>query len=377
MKQEHKLYAGVAILVVLGIGVYAARSGARKEVEQHQVTATEDLPTVKLSKEETEKITKFVIKNTDKGEVTLEKKGDKWELVKPLRAPANQANVKSLIDNIQKIELNALIAKGTESYKKYELDDEKAVHAQAFKGDEKAFDLFFGKSGSRGQMARVAGTDAVYAAKGYSSYQWAREIKNWRDTEILKFEDENAISVEVENPNGKFSFTKQDDEWTGSFYPRNDKGKLGAKLKDWELFDGAKVKNMLRAYKNLKATNFAEKGDDTGVDDPLTHGGVVRIKLKDDAGDFTVKVGNKQEGSNRYVIEEGDDDTVYVISGWAADWATAEQEKFQKPKPKEDDEDDKDKKDDKDDKDKKDDKKKATPIKPKIVKKPPPKPPSK
>jgi hypothetical protein len=277
-----------------------------------------------------------VIKNADKGEVTLEKKGDGWELTKPLGAPASQANVKSVIENIQKIELSALIAKGTEAYKKYELDDEKAVHAQAFKGDEKVLDVFFGKSGSRGQMARVMGTDAVYAAKGYSSYQWAREIKSWRDTEILKFEDGNAISLEVENPNGKFSFTKQDEEWAGSFYPRNDKGKLAAKAKTWEQFDGEKVKNMLRAYKNLKASDFAAKGDDSGVDDALTHGGVVRIKLKDDTGNFTVKVGKTQEGSNRYAVKDDGDGTVYVVSSWAADWATAEAEKFQKAEEKAD-----------------------------------------
>ncbi len=366
MKQEHKLYAGVAILVALGIGVYTARSGARKEAEQHHVTAAADLPTVKLSKEDADKITKFVIKNADKGEVTLQKKGDNWELTKPLSAPANQANIKSLVENIQKIELSALIAQGTETYKKYELDGEKSVHAQAFKGDEKVLDVFFGKSGSRGQMARVAGTDAVYAAKGYSSYQWAREIKNWRDTEILKFEDGNAISVEIENPNGKFSFTKQDDEWAGSFYPRGDNGKLAAKAKDWELFDGGKVKNMLRAYKNLKASDFAEKGADTGVDEPLTHGGVVRIKLKDDTGDFTVKLGKTQEGSNRYAVQEGGDGTVYVVSSWAADWATAEAEKYQKAEEKDD---GKDKGDDK-----KDAKKKLAPGKPKMVQMPSPMP---
>ncbi len=339
MKQEHKLYAGVAILVALGFGVYSARSGARKDAEEHRVTASQDLPALKLAKEEADKITKFVIKNADKGEVTLVKKGDKWELSKPLSAPANQANVRNLIEGIQKIEVSALIAKGTESYKKYELDEAKAVHAQAFNGDQKVFDAFFGKSGSRGQMARVAGTDAVYAAKGYSSYQWAREIKNWRDNEILKFEDENAVSAEIENANGKFSFTKQDDEWKGAFYPRNDKGKLAAKAKEWDEYDPEKVKNMLRAFKNLKATDYAEKGADTGIDDALSEGGVIRIKLKDDAGDFTVKVGKKQEGSNRYALKEGGDGTIYVVSSWAADWATAETEKFQKPEEKEGEED--------------------------------------
>jgi hypothetical protein len=41
-------------------------------------------------------------------------------------------------------------------------------------------------------------------------------------------------------------------------------------------------------------------------------------------------VGKTQEGSNRYVAKSGSD-TVYVISSWAADWATAEPSKFEKP----------------------------------------------
>ncbi|MFP6686425.1 MAG: DUF4340 domain-containing protein, partial [Polyangiaceae bacterium] len=68
-------------------------------------------------------------------------------------------------------------------------------------------------------------------------------------------------------------------------------------------------------------------------DAPKT-GGVVRIKLKDDAGDYTLRVGKAQEGSNRYLAKDGSD-TVYVISSWASDWATAEPAKFEKIEAKE------------------------------------------
>ena len=74
----------------------------------------------------------------------------------------------------------------------YELTDDKGVHVVAYKGDAKATDLYFGKSGSRGQMARIAGKDGVYIAQGYSAYLYTREVKNWRETSILKFEDANA-----------------------------------------------------------------------------------------------------------------------------------------------------------------------------------------
>jgi hypothetical protein len=331
MKQEQKLMTGAVLLVALGIGVYVSRTAQKKDADQHTVTAAADMPTIKLSAEDAEKITKLVINNKDKGEVTLEKKGDKWELTKPVSAAANQANVKSLLDNAQKLEIESLIAKTADVHKKYELEDGTATHAQFFKGKDKVLDVFFGKSGSRGQMMRLGGKDEVYTAKGFSTFVWSREAKQWRDTDILKFEDGNAISAEVENGNGKFSFTLNDKTWNASFYKRGKKGKLAAKGKDIDEFDENKVKDLLRAYKALKATNFAEKGADTGIDDPIENdGGIVRIKLKDDAGEFELKVGKEHEKGNRYLVKEGGDGTVYVVTSWAADWATAEVEKFQK-----------------------------------------------
>ena len=170
MKVEGKLVVGVVLLLGLGGGIYMSQQEQKKEAEQHTAVAAEDMPVVKLDKAGAEGLTKFVIKNKDKGEVTLEKKGDKWELTAPLSAPANQANVKNLIENVQKIELKAQIANTAEPYKKYELDDETGVHVQAFAGADKKLDMYFGKSGSRGQMARIAGTDGV-----------SLEIGKWAD----------------------------------------------------------------------------------------------------------------------------------------------------------------------------------------------------
>ncbi len=191
----------------------------------------------------------------------------------------------------------------------------------------------------------MADKDVVYTVKGYSSYLFARELKNWRDTDVLKFEDGNVISAEVENDKGKFSFTKSDDKWSGAFYPRKKDGDLQEKPEKWANFDEAKVKDLLRAYKALKATDFAKDGADTGVAEPLKTGGVVRLKLKDDAASFTLSVGKTQEGTNRYLVKEGGDGTVFVVSSWAAEWATGDLAKFSKPDEKKG---DKDKKDDAD-----------------------------
>ncbi|MEQ9324717.1 MAG: DUF4340 domain-containing protein [Polyangiaceae bacterium] len=338
MKAEQKLYAAVGAVVILAIAAYMVTKDKKEDLAEHTVSAAKDLPAIKVSKEDADKITKLVLKNKDAEAVTLEKKGDQWEVTAPLSAPADQNAIKSVVENIQKLEVKAKIADTADVHEKYELTADAGLHAQVFKGDEKILDMVFGKKGSRGQMAKMAGDDpTVYAVDGFSSFNWAKELKGWRDKTIFEFEDGNVIAAEIENKNGKFSFTKEGEEFNAVFYARKGDD-LAAKGKDIDRFDPAKIKDMLRAYKNLKATDFAADGDDTGVDAPMEEGGVIRFTMKDeDAPSKIATVGKKQTGSNRYLVKEGGD-TVFVVTSWAADWATAEVEKFQKPEEKDDEE---------------------------------------
>ena len=331
MKTETKVYAALAILLVLAGAFYFSRQQEKKDTAAHTITATSaDLPQVALPKDDTDKITKIEIKNADKSTVTLEKKGDAWELTAPVSAKAEQSNVKSLLDNLRDLKVKETITKSADLYGQYDLTDEKAVHVVAFKGADKAVDLYFGKSGSRGQVMRSGGKDGVYVAGGYSSYLYTREVKNWREKTILKFEDANAIQVTVENKNGLFSFSKNDDKWAGTFTGRDKDGKLNKEPeKKWEKFEGDKVKDLLRAYKSLNAEDFGDDKSDAGFADAVKEGGVVKIKLKDNAGDFTINVGKTSKGSSRYAQKEGSNIT-YTISSWSADWATAEPKKFEK-----------------------------------------------
>jgi hypothetical protein len=343
MKTESKIYLALFVLALMGLGLFLVRRDKAQEMSQHSATAASaDLPNISVPKDDVEKITKIEITSPnkdDKGKkttVTLEKKGDAWEVTAPVSAKANAANVRSLLDNLKELKIKEPIDRASTAYDQYELTDDKGVHLIAWKDAEKVTDLYFGKSGSRGQMARVAGKDGVYIASGYSSYLYTREVKNWRETSILKFEDANAIAVDVTNKNGLYSFSKNGEKWSGSYTLRGKDGKLGKPEKEWKNFSEEKVKDLLRAYKALAAEDFAEEKADTGLDKPEEHGGVVHIKLKDNAGDLTVKVGKVSKGTSRYAIKDGGDGIVYVLSSWAADWATANAGKFEKTDEKKD-----------------------------------------
>ncbi len=318
MNRSTQIWIGVVVLAGLAGAVYKVSKD--DSAKGSATTTSADLPEMKAPDD----VDKISITNADKGEVVLEKKGTdkdaKWEVTKPVKAPANQANVKSLIDNMKELKAKEVIAAAPsdDQKKEFQFDKEHVVHVVAYKGADKKLDASFGKSGARGQMAMVEGKPAIYAVSGYSSYLYARETKGWRDTEIFKFDDANANQLTIEGKHGTLSFTKGD-KWGGSF-----------KDKPIADFDEEKVKDAVRAFKALNAEDFGDGKSpaDTGLGEPEAK---VSISLKDNAGKYVLKIGKTSTGTSRYAQKEGDE-TVFVIPQYTADWALADVVKFQKPK---------------------------------------------
>lgn len=313
MSQSTKLYAGVVILAGLGGAIYWAKNKDAQIGTSSTTSAA--LPEIKAPDD----IDKVSITNADKAEIVLEKKDDKWVMTKPVSAPANQSNVDQVVKNLKDLKVKEVISSepSDSSKKDYDFTPEKRVHVVAFKGDDKKVDLTFGGSGGRGQMAMVEGKPAIYGVSGYSSYLYTREPKGFRETEILKFDDQNANGLSIEKKDGTLSFTKEGDKWSGTF-----KGRA------IDRFDEEKVKDAIRALKNLTADDFGDGKTtaETGLDEPDAK---VTVQLKDNAGKFVVKVGKVSTGSNRWAMKEGSE-TIYSIPSYTADWATAEVGKFQR-----------------------------------------------
>ena len=265
-------------------------------------------------------VDKIDIVNGSKGEVVLEKHGDKWELTKPVDAPANQTNVKSVVDNLKELKVADRATQGAdeESKKRYDLMPDKAIHVIAFKGADKKVDRTFGKSGGLGDAMMIAGNPDIYLVTGYSSWMYGREPKDWRNREMFKLEDADITSLELTGKNGDFVFSKGEKdgggtEWAGL----HDKKPIPS-------FDTQKATTVVNAFKNLMAEDFGDGKPDTGLDAPEE---TVTIKMKDGAT-HVLKIGKPAEKSSHYAQKEGDA-TVYTIGTYPYEWATGEVSKFQ------------------------------------------------
>jgi Domain of unknown function (DUF4340) len=333
LSTENKLYISLGVLAVLGGALFLQNKKDKAEAQSYTLSGqAASLPKIELSDDDLKKIDKIAISKPASGDagapvdVELTKTGEDWKLSKPTDATANQPNVKSLLDNLKVLKVSELIDKSTASYAKFGLSDDKALHAVFSKGSAVALDVYFGDSGGRGQMTRIAGKDGVYAVKGYSSYLYARDVKGWRDLTIFKFEDTQVSNVTIDNANGSFVFALEGDKWTSKFKKGKDSA---APIKN---FEESKLKDMLRAYKALNADNFAEKSKtpaDVGLDKPVS---TVVFTLKDGAK-REIKLGATAEGTSRWVKATGSDE-IWSISSWAAEWATADEKKFQKSEDK-------------------------------------------
>ncbi|MCL2723328.1 MAG: DUF4340 domain-containing protein [Polyangiaceae bacterium] len=314
MERSTQIWIGVVILAALAGGVYF-KSKEDQKIGTSQMMSAE-LPEMKVP----EDIDKISITNLDKGEVVLEKKGDTWEITKPIQAPANQAHVKSLVDNMKELKAKDVItmAPSEDQKKEFQFEPNKGLHVVAYKGSDKKLDATFGKSGARGQMAMVEGKTGIFAVGGYASYLYARDVKGWRDAEIFKFDDANVNQFTIDNKNGTLSFTKGE-KWAGT-----------AKDKSIVDLDEDRVKDALRTFKSLNAEDFGDgkTSADTGLDSPE---GKIAINLKDGAGNYVLKVGKVSTGNSHYAQKENDS-TIFVIGQHVADFVLADASKFQKSK---------------------------------------------
>jgi hypothetical protein len=324
MSREKYIIVGLLVLGALGVAVYTQ---AKRDDAIGKPAASEgELPTLAVP----EDIDKISITNGDKAEVVLESEpdrkaessdagpGTKWVLSKPVKAEASQQAAKDLVANLKdlKAESQVRLHLDDDVRKDKQLDPAHAVHVVAWKGADKKLDAFFGKSGAAGQLVVLSGKpDVVYAAKGYSAYLYTKEPKDFRDKEIMKFDDGNASQVTVVNSHGTLSFTKGDN-WAGTL----DK-------KPIVRFDQEKVKDLLRAFKALNADDFGDGKSlaDTGLDKPEA---TVTFHLKDDAKQYEILVGKTASGTNRWA-KRSDTDLVYQITNYASEWAVSDQSKYQ------------------------------------------------
>jgi hypothetical protein len=328
MSRDKLIIAGVVVLGVLGALVYR-QAKQDESIGAPMASTAADLPTLSAP----EDVDKLQLTNADKSEVVLERVPDpsaseggdggpatKWVMTKPLKSEVTQQVVKDLLANLKDIKadskLNIKLDDATKKDK--QLDAAHGLRVVAWKDGTKKVDETFGKSGAVGQLVVVTDKpDAVYAAKGYSSFLYTKEPKDFREKAIFKYDDADVTDATLVNAHGTFVFKKDGDKWTGT----HNKHPI-------EHFDSDKAKDLVRTFKALNADDFGDGKSlaDTGLDKPDA---TLTIHTKADGGKtYELQVGATGTGNDHYA-KRSDDEKIVQITSYLADWTTSDVAKFQ------------------------------------------------
>ncbi len=362
--QKNRLAIGaVVLLLLLGVAVWQIRA---RQGEQEQITTAEpegDLP--EIDKDE---ITSLEI--TTPGEeghtVRLAKVDNTWRVVAPLDAPADEATVRTALEKLDELEVQRVAASNADNYERLEVDEAHAVRVIAKKGEEIVANLLIGAFGGGSTMVRVDGETEVLAVRGSIKFAFNKELKEWRDREIVDVATSDVRDVTVTNEHGTFHFARgaapppppptppaegetppppPEPPATDAWGPAPEQAAI-------ERFSASKVQTLVSSFTRLRATDFAATdvtADRAGLTTPAaTVTMVVQPEAPEGEGDgehppttpppapetIVLELGGPTEaGGSQFYLRRRGDDTIFVVTQFVADKLKANTDAFQEAEP--------------------------------------------
>jgi hypothetical protein len=238
---------------------------------------------------------------SDGSTVTLQRGEDGWMVTEPYEYRANQSFVKTLLDKLEDLRIEAEVTSKSSRHGEFEVTDEQAIQLTIQEGGD-THEILLGKAaqGFKQTYARRAGKDQVYLIRGGYGVAVKRQPDAWRDKKITQFKQEDVLAVDLPN----IDLQKEGETWKAitpggeEFTP-----------------DEAKVKRVTRALANLRTSDFPPAADYQGTNwDRPRHTFVVQLA---DGGERRILLFPVKDEENRFFLRYGDEmglnDTVYRI----------------------------------------------------------------
>src|SRR5919106_7081425 len=192
---------------------YLAGQSIKKEIDKKP----EEFRDRKLTDLTTTQVSRVILK-TPTGEIELEKKGDRWEILKPLRAAGDDQKIGDLIAQVTSARIQQFVA-----------DDHGDLHPYGLAQPRGAVTLFI-RDDSQGQLLQIGGgpdkqKDQIYvrvAPRGfvYTLPKKIEEILNTtpddlRDRHLVRIDTNILDRITIDAPGrDKTLLARKDDNWT-------------------------------------------------------------------------------------------------------------------------------------------------------------------
>jgi hypothetical protein len=241
---------------------FLARQSVKKDIDKK----AEEFRDRKLTDLTTAQVRRIVLK-TPAGEMELEKKGDHWDIVKPLRARADDEKVGDLVAQITTARIQQFVADDHGDLRPYGLAEPRGsitLFSQEMKKDQKVEIAdsikVFGQE-DRGQLLQICSVpekekDQIYvrfAPRGFV-YTLSRKIEEVLNTKPADLRDNHLVRIDtnlldritIDAPGkGKTVLARKNENWT--IANRNN-----------EAADSGAVRRLIDALQNERVTKFVE-----------------------------------------------------------------------------------------------------------------------
>jgi hypothetical protein len=147
--------------------------------------------------------------------VEMQKVGDKWQIVKPIRWDANNYNVSRLFREIIQIQVpRTIMADGNDAIKRYGLTADKAMQLKLYDKNKTILaHLYFGNLNNPNDYFRYEGSKDIFQIKEKVTNSFPPELSRWRSPSVLSFQEQDIKRIEVEHPKAKYVLTAGKSSW--------------------------------------------------------------------------------------------------------------------------------------------------------------------
>jgi hypothetical protein len=283
---DKRLYIALGVLVLLGIGVYFTYG--RKGAEEGADHVSD--PWHRIDRAQIDRI--VIQRPNNAPAIELTKRDNKWQMAQPAQGPADEQAVNDALEALSEMHVASIAAREPASHDDLEVDSGHAIHVQLFHGSANQLDLFVGKNLEGGTAVRAPSGPIVYRVDRSIRFSLSKEPREWRDRQVTHIERNHVRSVEWVNSRGTFHFDRNGDTWTPA-----------ASNPPIERLDTARLNQTITNMLELRATDFAAPGANTGITDSSP-----RVTINVDNGDpVTLKLGSNNGESEVFVQRVGTD----------------------------------------------------------------------
>jgi hypothetical protein len=140
--------------------------------------------------------------------ITLRKEGTGWVVLDPSKPEtkhkADEGLVKAALDALAEVKNPDFLSDRTEKLAEYELDDAKGLKLKAVQNGGPAVELVLGKAARNGgAYVRKAGSNDVFTHQGRLGWSIRRELKDWRNHQILALKVEDITQLTLKAKEGE------------------------------------------------------------------------------------------------------------------------------------------------------------------------------